>query len=134
MSWLRRDRRPPTPGSPGTLTPRQIAGAAAEDLALAHLGAHGLRLVMRNYRCRLGEIDLIMRDGDSTVFVEVRLRSPGRFASAADSIDAHKQRRIIAAARHYLSGKAESPCRFDCVLLDRLDASELTWIRSAFEA
>lgn len=134
MSWLRRDRRPPAPGSPGALTPRQIAGAAAENLALAHLGANGLLLVTRNYRCRLGEIDLIMRDGDSTVFVEVRLRSPGAFASAADSVDAHKQRRIIAAAHHYLSGKAESPCRFDCVLLDQLDAGELTWIRSAFEA
>jgi putative endonuclease len=109
-------------------------GAAAEDLALAHLRAHGLALVARNHRCRQGEIDLVMRDGDTLVFVEVRLRSARAFASAAESIDLHKQRRVVAAARHFLAGRAEAPCRFDCVLLERLEASSVRWVRAAFEA
>ena len=60
-------------------------GDAAEQLALEHLERHGLKLLARNYRCRMGEVDLIMRDGASLVFVEVRLRGKGAFASAAGS-------------------------------------------------
>jgi putative endonuclease len=123
VAWLRRDGRT-----------RQRAGSAAEDLALTFLTGRGLVLVERNHRCRQGEIDLVMRDGDTLVFVEVRLRGAGAFASAAESVDAHKQRRIVAAARHFLAGRAEMPCRFDCVLLDRIDASGIEWVRSAFEA
>lgn len=107
-------------------------GAAAELLALAHLQSQGLTLVERNYRCRMGEIDLIMRDAGTTVFVEVRLRGRGAFADAAASIDARKQGRIIAAAQHYLMGKPEQPCRFDCVLLSRLEAGDIEWLRAAF--
>jgi putative endonuclease len=109
------------------------AGMLAEDLALAHLKQHGLELLERNFRCRMGEIDLIMRDGETLVFVEVRLRSRSAFASAAESIDARKQRRIVMAARYYLSGRPERPCRFDCVVLDRASADAVEWIRSAFE-
>ena len=105
---------------------------AAEQLALAHLQARGLTLLARNYRCRLGEIDLVMRDADTTVFVEVRLRGRGAFVSAAHSIDARKQGRIIAAAHHYLMGKPETPCRFDCVLLDQLAPGQIAWLRAAF--
>ena len=123
MAWLRRDGRA-----------RVKAGNAAEDCALAWLTARGLTLVERNHRCRQGEIDLIMRDGETLVFVEVRLRGSGAFGGAAASIDAHKQRRIIAAARHFLAGRAETPCRFDCVLLDRIDAAGIEWLRGAFEA
>ena len=123
MSYLRRDQN-------------QQRGAAAEKLALDHLQTQGLTLLARNYRCRLGEIDLIMQDGDTTVFIEVRLRSRGRFGnalvSAAESIDAHKQSRIAAAAHHYLMGKAEMPCRFDCVLLGRTEPPQIEWLRSAF--
>jgi len=109
-------------------------GIRAEDLALAHLEGRGLVLQKRNFRCRMGEIDLIMRDGETLVFVEVRLRARSSFASAAESIDFRKQRRIITAARFYLSGRAERPCRFDCILLDRVAPDAVTWIKSAFDA
>ena len=109
-------------------------GALAEDLALDHLRGRGLTLVARNHRCRQGEIDLVMRDGDVLVFVEVRLRAAGALVGAAESIDAHKQRRVIAAARHFLAGRGDPPCRFDCVVLDRPDAQAVRWIRNAFEA
>ena len=107
-------------------------GDAAEQLALEHLERHGLKLLARNYRCRMGEVDLIMRDGASLVFVEVRLRGKGAFASAAESIDARKQRRIVAAAMHYLMRQPETPCRFDCVLMSTLDAASVEWVKAAF--
>jgi putative endonuclease len=119
MSYLRREHH-------------QQRGTAAEQLALEHLQAQGLTLVARNYRCRMGEIDLVMRDADSLVFVEVRLRGRSAFAGAAESIDARKQGRIIAAAHHYLMGKPDQPCRFDCVLLSRLDPGGIEWLRAAF--
>jgi putative endonuclease len=112
----------------------RAAGALAEDIALAHLQRAGLKLLERNFRCRMGEVDLVMRDGDSLVFVEVRLRGRGAFAGAGESIDARKQRRIVMAARFYLSGKREMPCRFDCVLLERPAPEALEWIRNAFDA
>jgi putative endonuclease len=107
-------------------------GAAAEQRARSHLESHGLTLLAHNYRCRMGEIDLIMRDGDVFVFVEVRLRGRGALVDAAESIDARKQARVIACARHYLMGKPEAPCRFDCVLMDSLEAANITWLRNAF--
>ncbi len=113
---------------------RHQAGQLAETLALAFLKARGLTLLERNFRCRMGEIDLVMRDGASIVFVEVRLRSPGAYANAAESIDAHKQKRIVAAAGFYLAGRAESPCRFDCVLLEHAHNDSIRWIKSAFDA
>ncbi len=113
---------------------RQAAGQLGEDLALAYLKARGLTLLERNFRCRMGEIDLVMRDGASIVFVEVRLRTPGAYASAAESIDAHKQKRIVAAAGLYLAGRAEAPCRFDCVLLEHARSDSIRWIKGAFDA
>ena len=109
-------------------------GIQAENLALAYLESRGLVLLKRNFRCRMGEIDLVMRDDSTTVFVEVRLRSRGSFVSAAQSVDVRKQRRIITAARFYLSGRPEVPCRFDCVLLDRVSPEAIEWIKSAFSA
>lgn len=106
-------------------------GHEAETLAACHLEAHGLRLLERNFRVRGGEIDLICRDGRTLVFVEVRLRSRSDFGGAAASITAAKQRRIILAARHYLAGKADCDCRFDCILLD---GEQLEWLRNAFSA
>lgn len=107
------------------------AGADAEDAALAFLRGQGLRLLARNYRCRFGEIDLIMNEGNTLVFVEVRMRKNAGFGSAAESITARKQKRIIAAARHYLAQVQAVPnCRFDAVLLCADDPVE--WIRDAF--
>jgi len=110
----------------------KAGGELAEALAAAYLQAHGLRLIARNYRCRLGEIDLILADGPDLVFAEVRLRRNRDFGGAAASIGAAKRQRILLAARHYLSGKPERPCRFDVVLLDSLDPDEIEWIKDAF--
>jgi putative endonuclease len=105
------------------------SGAAAEALAADYLAARGLEVVVRNYRCRGGEIDLIAHDRDTVVFVEVRLRSSSRFGGAAASITAAKQRRLKRAAGHYLASLgAEPPCRFDAVLLDALDADRIEWL------
>jgi putative endonuclease len=109
---------------------RATIGAAAEARAEAHLAAHGLVLVARNWRCRMGEIDLIMKDGATLVFVEVRSRAHGGFGGAAASITGAKQRRIALAARHYLAGLGKTPpCRFDAVLIED---GRLEWIRDAF--
>ena len=110
------------------------AGGAAEAAAAQFLARQGLTLICSNYRCRLGEIDLVIRDGPSVVFVEVRLRTHPSFGGAAESIGPRKRARIIAAARHYLAGKPEMPCRFDVVLLDRLEPPRIEWIRDAFSA
>jgi len=108
------------------------SGKLAEALAADYLQARGLRLRERNYDCRLGEIDLILADGPTLVFVEVRLRRSSDFGGAAASITAAKRQRIVRAARHYLSGRPERPCRFDVVLLDALAPERIEWIKDAF--
>jgi len=109
-------------------------GQAAEDLAAAHLDAAGLRLLTRNYQCRLGEIDLVCREGEVLVFVEVRQRRSERFGGAAWSITARKRLRILSAARHFLMRLGREPaCRFDVVLIHGAE-QRVEWIRSAFEA
>jgi len=114
-------------------SPTQRIGDAAEDVALARLEAAGLELVARQVRSRFGEIDLIVDDGGTLVFVEVRKRGNRAFASAAESITVAKQQRILATARLYLSRlPSEVPCRFDAVLIDAADRVE--WIRDAFSA
>ena len=107
-------------------------GAQAEQQAARYLQQQGLKPVAQNYRSRFGEIDLIMRDGATLVFVEVRLRRSANFGGAAASIDAHKQQRLIRTAQQYLAGLAHiPPCRFDAVLMD---ASGVQWLKNAFEA
>ena len=106
-------------------------GAQAEDQALEFLRARGLRLRDRNFRCRLGEIDLIMDDAGTLVFIEVRARSSQAFGGAAESITARKRSRLLAAARFYMAGAAPLPaCRFDAVLIGPGD--KLEWLRDAF--
>ncbi len=110
-------------------------GQAAEARAEQHLRDRGLQALARNYRCRHGEIDLILRDGDTLVFVEVRERRRSDFGDAAGSVTAHKQRRIIAAARHYLARHpqlAQQPIRFDVIGID--GDTGLRWLRDAFES
>lgn len=114
-------------------------GDDAERIAERFLTRHDLTLVARNYRCRYGEIDLIMQDSETLVFVEVRLRKPmrgkGDFGGALASITASKQAKIIATAQHYLAGmKHLPPCRFDVVLLNGLNVTNVEWLKSAFEA
>ena len=118
-----------------TATTKQ-KGDAAENCALEHLQAKGLQLVQRNYRTPGrggGEIDLIMRDADTTlVFVEVRQRSQSQHGGALSSITHTKQRRIIFAARHYLSKLPQwPPCRFDVVAIE---GDQVHWYKAAFDA
>ena len=110
-------------------------GAQAERLAAQHLQRHGLTLVQANYRCRFGEIDLILRDKETLVFAEVRLRSRSEFGGAAASIDARKQHKLILAAQHYLSTVSPTPpCRFDAVLLSSAEGSAgVEWLKNAFQ-
>jgi putative endonuclease len=111
------------------------SGEMAERLAEQYLGDAGLELVARNFRCRMGEIDLIMREGSALVFVEVRLRQRPDFGGAAASIQSRKQQRLIRAAHHYLATLPSTPaCRFDVVLFDALESARIEWIRNAFEA
>lgn len=115
----------------GRRTAAQSAGGAAEDAAARFLARHGLAIVARNFRTRLGEIDLIARDGATLVFVEVRLRSGDGFGGAAESVGRRKQQRLAAAAHQYLARLAsEPPCRFDVVTLGE---REPTWLRGAFD-
>lgn len=112
-----------------------VAGAQAEQQALDYLRQQGLTPVETNYRSRLGEIDLIVRDGKMLVFVEVRMRSGKEFGGAAASITAGKQRKIIATAQLYLAQLREvPPCRFDVVLLGSGARPAIEWIRNAFTA
>lgn len=109
-------------------------GVAAEVLAEKFLVNRGMRILARNFRVKGGEIDLICADGTTTVFVEVRLREGSGFGGAVASITAHKQRRLILAAQHWLLKHGECPCRFDCVLLDGLETAKIEWLRGAFSA
>lgn len=121
----------PAPSPPGTAA----TGEAAEDRALRYLQARGLSAIVRNYRCKTGEIDLVMRDAAGTlVFVEVRARvarSAQRFGGAAASVTPAKQRRLIAAAEDFLAGHpGEAPaCRFDVIAID---GTRIEWMRDAF--
>jgi putative endonuclease len=114
---------------------RAADGPAAEALAARHLASRGLAIVERNARSRYGEIDLVARDGDTLVFVEVRLRRSDRFGGAAASIGAAKRARMIAAAGGYLARLPRAPaCRFDVVLLDGLDGARVEWLRDVVDA
>jgi putative endonuclease len=110
-------------------------GALAEEWAAHYLERHGLKLIERNYRGRFGEIDLIMQDGITLVFVEVRLRKNTDFGGAAASIDTRKQRRIIRTSQQYLSNLVHTPaCRFDVVLIGDTQGMNAQWLRNAFDA
>jgi len=115
-------------------TARAQRGAAVETAALAHLRSAGLSPVARNVRYKGGELDLVMRDGVTTVFVEVRYRADDRFGGGAASVDLRKRRKLVLAAQLFLLSHPEmarGPCRFDVV-----DASgeppRLNWLRDAF--
>ncbi len=106
-------------------------GARAEDRCAELLRGAGLRLLERNWRCRLGEIDLIAEEGDVLVFAEVRMRRGWGFGGAGESVTAAKRSRLIAAAQLYLSRHREVQCRFDVFLVDG-PAGDVKWIRDAF--
>lgn len=120
----------PKPQSPANLQ----AGEAAEALACRYLERQGLVLIERNYRCRAGEVDLIMRDGECLVFVEVRSRRHSGYATPAETITRAKQRRVCRAAAYYLlTHRYNAPCRFDVIAILQ-QQQQLDWIRGAFQA
>ncbi len=131
----------PVPGRRGVrsaaaMSSTRAQGERAETLACGFLERHGLRLLARNYRCARGELDLIMRDGSTLVFVEVRYRKGHRYGSAAESVDARKRGRLTATASHYLQSNpraALAPARFDVVCVTPGAGGEhVEWIRDAF--
>ena len=109
------------------------AGLEAEKLAATFLAERGLKLVMQNYHCRYGEIDLIMKEGKTLVFVEVRLRTNTQFGDAGSSITPQKQQKLILTAQHYLQQHIESACRFDAILMNKANLDGIEWVRNAFE-
>lgn len=114
---------------------RVAQGTAAEDLALRYLEARGLALVTRNFRCRGGELDLILRDGGQLVFVEVRSRRSSQFGTPAESVTRIKQQRLLRAAAFYLQRqRLDLPCRFDVVAILQTGVEpRVEWIRDAFQ-
>jgi putative endonuclease len=117
---------------------RRARGAQVEAAARDYLLAAGLRPLASNANYRGGELDLVMRDGDGVVFVEVRYRSGKDFGGGAVSIDARKRRKLVLAAQLFLASHrrlAEAPCRFDVIIADGDPAApNITWLRDAFRA
>jgi putative endonuclease len=117
---------------------RSVAGAAWEQVARRHLETAGLQLLGANQRYRMGEIDLVMDDRGSVVFVEVRYRGSDAFGGSVLSVDKHKQRKLVLAAQCFLAANpalARKPCRFDVVAVDgSAEPPRVEWIRNAFDA
>ena len=112
---------------------RRVLGRQGEDLAAEHLRKAGYRILDRNVRSRLGEIDIVALDGVCIVFVEVRKRRSDAYGGAAASITGAKRARLIAAAQIYLTTlRREPPCRFDAVLIDGADPPKIEWHRDVF--
>lgn len=120
------------------LLDRRARGDAVETAALEFLQQHGLRLLARNAQARGGELDLVMIDHDSVVFVEVRYRASAMFGGGAASVDAGKRRKLVRAAQVFLlrhPQHAESPCRFDVIDAGGdPGAPRIEWLKDAFRA
>ena len=113
-------------------TSKQQSGTDAEQQALDFLLKQKLKLIDRNYRCRLGELDLIMQHAETVVIVEVRYRQSERFGGALKSITPRKQSRIIAATQYYLSQHNINPIiRFDVIAINA--RHDINWIKNAFQ-
>ncbi len=111
---------------------KQGIGSQAEEDALQFLLGSGLNLLERNYRCRFGEIDLIMLDGSELVFVEVRKRKNMDFGGAAQSVSHAKQSRLIKTAKHFLMKYRQvPPCRFDVIAIE---GDRCQWLKNVIEA
>jgi putative endonuclease len=125
-------------GVPGGGRKPGTYGLFGEELAAAYLGGRGYRILERNFRTRSGEIDLIARDGDTLVFVEVKSRRSEAFGGALSSVDRRKRNRLVRLARHYLQrrGWADRPCRFDLVTIRGEDGTDpsIELLQNAFGA
>lgn len=113
-------------------TSKQAEGDAGEEQALFFLQEQGLKLVERNFRCKGGEIDLVMQDGRGLIFVEVRKRASAGYGGAAASVTARKQARLVIAAQTFLQRYTMPPaCRFDVIAID---GAAMEWLKNAIEA
>jgi len=115
----------------------RAAGQQWEARAERWLQQRGLKTIERNYCTRLGEIDLIMRDDETVVFVEVKFRKSDNFGSGAEAVTAQKRGRLIRAAQHFLgkhSTLGERPCRFDVISIQDGMIPRYEWIQNAFDA
>ena len=113
---------------------KQKKGQCAEFIAQRYLESQGLQCVEKNYSCRSGEIDLIMSDKETLVFIEVRSRQKADYGSSIETVQWNKQSRIIRSALHYLQKKGlydQIDCRFDVIGLDNLQ--KIVWIKDAFQ-
>jgi putative endonuclease len=115
----------------------QALGRTWETHAAGFLGARGIRILARGYRCRLGELDIVGTDGSALIVTEVRAR--GGEGRAIDTIGFDKRRRIVNATRHFLMKNPEYfswPIRFDVIAIDHIDSGEpeIRWIKNAFDA
>ncbi len=113
---------------------KKKTGDHAEQRACHFLLAQGLKLILKNYRCKYGEIDLIMQDSKDVVFVEVRSRANTAFGSAIESVNKSKQRKILDTSIHFLQQRNwlnKANCRFDVIGIHQ---NELEWIKDAFTA
>ena len=112
-------------------------GALFEDIALAHAQRGGLQLIARNFNCRYGELDLVMRDREVIVFLEVRYRRSKGFGGALDSVGAAKRDRLSKAASLFLQANpalGRQPCRFDVMAIGGTpDSPSIDWQRNAFD-
>lgn len=122
------------------LTWRQRVGSRAENAAAEYLQAQGARILLRNYRCRLGELDIVAQLGTSDLaIVEVRTRSSDAYGGAAASVDAGKRQRLVRAANRLLQQRrdlARLRARFDVIVVTDpfADAPQIEWIKHAFSA
>tara|TARA_R110001599_G_scaffold353840_1_gene599741 strand:- start:23675 stop:24028 length:354 start_codon:yes stop_codon:yes gene_type:complete len=113
-------------------TAKQRVGQQGEDDALIYLQQRGLQLIERNFRCKGGEIDLLMQDKKTLVFVEVRKRGRSQYGGAAASVTTAKQQRLIIAAQYYLQRYTmPPPCRFDVIAIDD---GAISWLKNAIDS
>ncbi len=125
-------------------TDKKLVGDNIEDKAVAYLSSIGLKIVAQNYLCKMGEIDIIAREKDTLVFIEVRYRKNNHFGGSAFSVNQSKQKRVVKAAAHYLQSHRltnKISCRFDVMAIEgkimfeqALASSQFNWIKGAFNA
>lgn len=117
---------------------KRETGNAMEDYVASYLQQQGLRILERNFQTKLGEIDLIARDCDNIVFVEVRYREKQNYGSSSETVTFYKQQRIIKTALSYLKQKQlleKVSCRFDVIAVTgHINQPSLEWIKDAFQA
>ncbi len=115
-----------------TIAPHLNTGMAGEAVAAMYLQQKGLTLITKNFKSSFGEIDLIMQDGHTLVFVEVRVRKSKQFGGAGMSITPSKQQKLQRTAEHYLQMHGERQCRFDAILMQSTNLNAVEWLQNIF--